>query len=314
MQQEQGAAAGGRQEKKRIKGVFSTQEVRKVGTGTTTRKTIQKAFWMVDELDDGVVEVQPLNSNYIPSGPKRKVALDDVLSTFQPEPEFYVQTVFPKMQELNKTVARADRHRSRGEHFSAEFEYGNALKVDEENVRANFGLGLTYLERGESAKADNIFERLVKLEAAFEPEHKHLFNEFGISLRKNKMFEQAIEYYERALELSGSDENLQYNMARACLEMKDYTRTMEHLLKCLDANPSLEAAGKFLAWMKAKDLVPQEMKGAALDMLRRIKAAQEQGQNGGAEQQAPEARDGKPAAEQDTAKPEENGAATPIEL
>ena len=28
-----------------------------------------------------------------------------------------------------------------------EMEYGSALRVDEENIRANFGLGLTYLER-----------------------------------------------------------------------------------------------------------------------------------------------------------------------
>lgn len=316
MSQDKPEAAESNSGRKRIKGVFSTQEVRKVGTGTTTRKTIQKAFWMVEELDGGVVEVQPLNSNCIPSGPKRKVAVDDVINTFQPEPEFYVQTVFPKMQELTKTVARADRHRSRGEHFSAEYEYGNALQVDEENVRANFGLGLTYLERGEAAKADNIFERLVKLDAAFESEHKHLFNEFGISLRKNKMFDQAIEYYERAVELSGSDENLQYNMARACLEKKDYAKTMEHLLKCLEVNPTLDAAVKFLMWMKAKELIPQEMRGAAVDMLKKIKAAQEgTGQaDAAAKPESAPATNGaakKPAAEAEESSEEK---ATPIEL
>ena len=118
-------------ERERIKGVFSSQEVRKVGTGTTTRKTIQKAYWFVEENDDGSLMVQPLNANYIPSGPKRTVPLDEFLERFAPEPEFYMQTVFPKMREVNKTIARADRHRKRGENFSAEFEYSNALAVDE---------------------------------------------------------------------------------------------------------------------------------------------------------------------------------------
>jgi hypothetical protein len=131
--------------------------VRKVGTGTTTRKTIQKAYWFVEENDDGSVMVQPLNSNYIPSGPKRSVSIDEFLERFAPEPEFYMQTVYPKMREVNKTIARADRHRKRGESFSAEFEYNNALTVDEENVRANFGLGLTYLERGDNSKANDTF-------------------------------------------------------------------------------------------------------------------------------------------------------------
>lgn len=258
-------------EREPIKGIFSTQEVKKVGAGTTVRKTVQKAFWFVEEAD-GAIQVQPLNANYVPSGPKRTVTIEDIIATFQPEPEFYVQTVFPKMKELNKTIARADRHRQRGEGFSAEFEYGNALKVDEENVRANFGLGLTYMDRGEKEKADNIFDRLVKLEAAFDAEHKHLFNEFGISLRKNKMLAQAKDYYTKALELSGTDENLHYNVARVCLELEDYGPCIEHLIKCLSLNPALDAGVKFLMWLKQKELVPADKKADVDTQL--VKSAQ----------------------------------------
>ncbi|UZP67350.1 hypothetical protein N1030_17405 [Desulfovibrio mangrovi] len=268
---EQKEQAAGTKEREPIKGIFSTQELKKVGAGTTVRKTVQKAFWSVEEAG-GKIEVQPLNANYVPSGPKRTISLEELIEKFQPEPEFYVQTVFPKMKELNKTIARADRHRQRGEGFSAEFEYNNALKVDEQNVRANFGLGLTYLDRGETEKADNIFERLVKLDAAFDVEHKHLFNEFGINLRKNKMLDQARDYYSRALELSGNDENLHYNVARVCLEKQEYAPCAEHLLKCLAINPSLDAAVKFLLWLKQKDFVPAEKKAEVDAQL--VKSAQ----------------------------------------
>ncbi|MDL2207504.1 tetratricopeptide repeat protein [Desulfovibrio sp. OttesenSCG-928-F20] len=257
-----------------IKGVFSSQEVKKVGTGTTTRKTIQKAFWFCEEQNDGSVEVQPLNPNYVPSGPKKTVTKDQFLSAFSPEPEMYVATVYPKMRELNKTIARGDRHRSNKEHYSAEMEYGKALQVDEENVRANFGLGITYLERGENAKADNIFERLVKLDAAFEEEHKHLFNEFGIKLRKNKMTDQAVSYYERALELTSNDENLYYNMARALLEKNDIDKVLENLFKSLELNLNLEPAVKFLLWLVSKQLVPEAHKQAVAQVLAKIKQAQ----------------------------------------
>ena len=243
-------------DREKIKGVFSTQEMRKVGTGTTTKKTIQKAYWFADETEEGTVFVQPLNNNYVPSGPKRTVEKDDFLSKFSPEMEFYVQTVFPRIRELSKTVARADRHRKRGEHFSAEFEYGNALKVDEENVRANFGLGLTYLDRGQTEKADDVFNRLVKLEAAFEQEHKHLFNDFGISLRKNKMHQQSIDYYHKAIDLGDADENLYCNMARAYFDAQKYAEAADSLIKVLHMNPSHEVASKFLQWMKSKDLIP----------------------------------------------------------
>lgn len=250
----------------KIKGVFSTQEIRKVGTGTTTRKTVQKTFWFVEQKGDEV-ECQPLNPNYIPSGPKRKISMDELIAKFSPEPEFYQMSVYPRMKELQKTVVKGDSHREKGETFAAEFEYSRALKVDEENVRANFGIGLTYMERGEVQKAENIFERLVKLEGAFQPEHKHLFNEFGINLRKSKMLTQAVEYYRRALDLSKEDENLHTNLARALLETKDIKGCLEHLFKALELAPDHAISLKFLDWLVRKSLVPEESLPAAKEAL-----------------------------------------------
>lgn len=257
-----------------IEGVFSNQEVRKVGTGTTTRKTIQKSYWYAIEQPEGDLELQPLNLNYVPSGPKRRVPMDEFLEKFSPEPEFYVSNVLPKVKEINKTVARADRYRANKEYFSAEMEYSNALRVDEENIRANFGLGITYLERGENNKAEDILGRLVKLDGAFETEHKHLFNDFGINLRKNRMYDQSISYYTRALELSGHDENLYYNIARAYLEKKDPDSAVEYLLKGMEINPLQETLLKFLVWMMTKGVVPEARRPAAVAMLQKAKAAQ----------------------------------------
>ncbi len=244
--------------RERIKGVFSTQSIEKVGTGTTVRRTIQKTFWMAEEGDDGHIQIQPLNVNYVPSGPKRTVAKDDLLRQFSPEPEFYMSTVFPAMQRLKQTVQLGEEHRKKGRNFSAEHEFQTALTVDEENVRANFGLGLTYLERGERKKADNIFERLVNLDAAFEPEHKHLFNDFGISLRKNSMFDQAVDYYRRALELSKADEHLHYNIARAHFSTQQLDKTVEHLQKALSMNTEFEVAKQFLDWLKSRGYVSED--------------------------------------------------------
>ncbi len=240
-----------------IHGVFSSQEVRKVGTGTTTRKSVHKTFWFVEQHGDEIV-CQPLNTNYVPSGPKRSITMDELLSKFAPEPEFYQNSVFPKMQELYTTIKRGDEHLQKGENFSAEHEYSTALKVDCDNVRANFGIGLTYLERGDTSKAQNIFDRLVKLDSAFENEHRHLFNEFGIQLRKNKMTSQAIAYYQRALELTHNDENLFMNIARAYLENNDIPQCIDNLLKALEVSPQHLPSLKFMAWLLQKKLVPQE--------------------------------------------------------
>jgi tetratricopeptide (TPR) repeat protein len=239
----------------KIKGIFSTQSVVKVGTGTTTRRIIQKTYWFVEEVEENSFDIQPLNKNYIPSGPKRKITIEDLLTKFAPEPEFYISTVYPKMQELQGTIQKGERHRQKGEIFSAEMEFHQALQVDEENVRANFGLGLTYLDRGEAHKANDIFERLVRLEAAFDTEHKHLFNDFGISLRKNKMLDQSLEYYHRAETLTDTDENLYLNMARAYYEKQDYPRCLEYLKKALGVNPNLNEALLFIQFLVKKKYI-----------------------------------------------------------
>ena len=257
-----------------VRGVFSTQEVRRVGTGTTTRKTVQKTFWFIEQ-NGKEIDCQPLNTNYVPSGPKRKITLDELIAKFSPEPEFYLNSVFPKMQEMQRNVENGDTHRDKGETFAAEYEYSRALKIDEENVRANFGIGLTYLERGDNAKAQDIFQRLVKLEATFEPEHKHLFNEFGINLRKNKMLQESLEYYKRAMELSPNDENLYMNVARVLLELKDLPQCVDYLLKALELAPRHETSLKFLAWLIQKQLVPA-------DRLEGVRTALKTAQNGAA--------------------------------
>jgi tetratricopeptide (TPR) repeat protein len=214
----------------KIKGIFSTQTVAKVGTGTTQRKTIQKTYWNVEELDDGEVSVQPLNRNYVPSGPKRNVPRDDFLTKFNPEPEFYISTVYPAIKEMDGAIVRGEKHRERGAAYSAEFEYQQAMAIDEENVRANFGLGLTYLD---------------------------LFNDFGINMRKNKMYDQALRYYLRAEELVKNDEHLFHNIARCYFEKGNVEECKKYLLKSLEVNPKLDASLKFWAFLKGRGLVAE---------------------------------------------------------
>ncbi len=239
-----------------VKGVFSTQEIKKIGTGTTTRRTVQKSYWFIESLEDGSLECQPLNGHFVPAGTKRIITREELMSKFSPEPEFYMSSVFPKMQEMQESLDTADEHRKKGENFSAENEYSGVLDIDEDNIRANFGIGLTYLERGEGDKAKNIFERLLKLEGTFQTKHKHLFNEFGISLRRTAMLNEALEYYNKALQLTQGDENLYFNVARTYFDLKDYAKCLDYLFKMLEISPNDVNGLKFLEWLEKKNLVP----------------------------------------------------------
>ena len=235
-----------------VYGVFSSEVVSMVGTGSTKRKQTKLALWFVEEVaskngDEPVVQVRSLTNKNLPSGKTKTVPFHKFLHDYKPEIEYYQTTVYPKMKELDKLLDRSEKQRELGAYYSAQFGFEAAREFDEQNVRANFGLGLTYMARDDMDKAADIFKQVIALDASFSPEHKHLFNEFGINLRKSRLFDQAVAYYTRALEIIDDDENLYYNIARAHFERGDRDDCQACLKKALALNPDFEEAKEFLA-------------------------------------------------------------------
>jgi tetratricopeptide (TPR) repeat protein len=242
-----------------IKGVFSTQTKGIIGFGSTKRKVKQHIYTFVEEEADGSLCVRELNKHFVPVGKSRWITKDVLLKDFLPEPDVYLNKVLPAMRQIEESVGKADDHRANGELISAEFEYKNALRLDEEHIRGTFGLGLTYLARGETDNADIVFRRVVALDGAFDEEHKHLFNEFGIRLRKNGMYAQALKFYNRAAKLlKREDEHLLYNIARTFFEKGQGRQAKRLLEKALANNPAFEQARDFLSVLERGGPVPDE--------------------------------------------------------
>lgn len=238
-----------------ILGIFSVQKGMKIGTGTTSKRVQQTFYYFVFAEDDSNVSIQPMSDNYTPVGARRTIERDELLAEYLPEPGIWQEKVLPKMREIGKSLARGDKFRKRGETFTAEMEYGSAIKLDEENVRANFGIGLVFMARGEKDKAHEVFERVVGIDAAFEERHKHLFNEFGINLRKSGMLDDSIGYYKRSLEIAAEDENLHLNLARAYYEKGDLSQAGVHVTTALGLNPDHEEGGAFKRHLEKKGIL-----------------------------------------------------------
>ena len=223
--------------RKPFRSVFSSQTFAYVGFGATKRKVKQNVLILAEEMPDGTYRTRSLNKHFVPSGASKTLTREELLADFLPEPELYMNKVLPILRKVQQTVDAADEHRRQGELISAEFEYKNALRVDEEHIRATFGLGLTYLDRGESDNANLVCRRILTLDAAFEEEHKHLFNEFGINMRKHRMYSQALRYYFKAYRLTKSDENLLYNIARTYYEKRKFKLARKFLDMALVIKP-----------------------------------------------------------------------------
>lgn len=245
--------------------VFSSKD--KSSKRAAIRKFDRKIYWLVDKNDDGTLRITRLNKKNLPTKDIRTITLTQLLAEYTAEPDYYQRCVYPMLHRISETLTRGDEFRENEDHSSASYEYGNALDMDIENIRANFGAALVFLAQGEKDKAENVFTRLVRLDGTFEKQHKHLFNEFGISLRKAQMYKQAIAYYQRALQLCQEDENLHINIARSLFEEGFFTSCSEYLLKSLKLSPGNPLALRFLFWMDTQECLPNKYKQVVQALL-----------------------------------------------
>ncbi len=227
-------------------GYYLERIMSKVGTGGTAKDASMENTWRAEPQAGGMIKMELLDLNDQPSGYCEVVDREEFEKRFKLLPDFAPRVVDPKAERADKMAARGERHLAEKEYLSAEFEFKNAVKLDEENVRANFGLGQTYVEMGEPEKARKVFTKLAHIEAVLEPHNKHIFNECGMNLRKLGMYREAVEYYGRALGLVNNDENLWFNLARALIEGGRKDKGLAALKRCLELNPKMEEAARYL--------------------------------------------------------------------
>lgn len=229
----------------KIQGVFYEEAVITLGTGHTQKTQKVTNYCLAEQLDEEFVKISFLGNDGAPTGIVIKVPCDEFLRKYTFAPDFKIKTKEERLTD--KHVALAEKHRARKEFNSAEWEYTSALKLDPESIRANFGIGTLYMETGQADKAKEIFKKLSEIDAIFEEENKHIFNEFGIELRKANMAEEALANYMKALEISPKDENLYFNIARLHYDAKNYDNALEWIKKSLSFNPHFREAIQFNA-------------------------------------------------------------------
>ena len=228
-----------------MEGVYSETKVQRIGTMNTARQQTVVDYYHCVQIDEKNMSVQILDMYGGPMPMKREVPIDEFLKRFTFEPEKFKKPKTAAELTAEKHVAVAEKHMERKEFNSAEFEFHKALKVDQENVRANFGLGKVYLETGDAVKAAEIFSRLARQDNIMAPENKHFFNDLGRELRSLKLYDQAIDFYDKARTMMGTDdENLLFNIARAAYEKGDQARARDCLDQALELNPEMEPALK----------------------------------------------------------------------
>ncbi|KHK02838.1 tetratricopeptide repeat protein [Desulfovibrio sp. TomC] len=233
----------------RILGVYSLVKAAATGHGATARTYEQKTMWFVRRSDDDEYMVQALNANSIPSGPLTTISKGDFIRSYQPEPGYYEKRCLPFIESLKKKLTQADKLLADEDLDGAEKEFCKALLLDEKNPKANIELGKIHLQKGDGKKLAAAMRRILSTDALFQEHERHLFNEFGISLRKEKHFAEAVSFYGKALEHNNTDEHLHFNIARALAESGHIDTARSHLETALALRPDFETARRFLDYL-----------------------------------------------------------------
>ena len=235
----------GTDKKHMIRGIYFKIKVSTIGTGATKRDVRAKIFCEAREIGDDRVEVRYLGFNGRPSGVREFLEKEEFLRDFI----YYANTYLiesPEQKSIERHIAIADEHLRKKEYFAAEYEYDKVLRLDEENVRASFGKGLSLMERGDHDRAREIFTSLAQIEALFLEENKHLFNEFGMRLRRLSLCDEAVSHYHKAMSISPDDEHLYFNLARAYFENQEIEQARKWVKIAIRSDPNFREASELL--------------------------------------------------------------------
>ncbi|MBN2809540.1 MAG: tetratricopeptide repeat protein [Deltaproteobacteria bacterium] len=240
----------------KISGYYIEEVSISLGTGATKRKTTGENIFLAEELPCGRVKLSLLNMAGQPTTIVEEVEKEEFFQRCRPKPDFIPPDKTVKFDQIKE---KADRHASLGnlhlrkkEFNSAEFEFQSSLKLDEEHVRANYGMVKLHLEKGEEEKAKKVLKKLTSIEALFEEDNKHIFNEFGIDLRRMKMYDQALDSYRKAMEINDKDPILKFNMARALIDKKLWAEALECLEQAILLKQEFPEAEKLARLLRTK--------------------------------------------------------------
>jgi len=187
-------------------------------------------------------------------------------------------------EELFSDAGQAQGYFDAGMRYLAQGRYGKAiaafkraLKLNDLHAEAYKGMAEAYEAKGDEemrlaclrraaalyAETDrleeckNLFIEILKYDA----DAPNPFNTLGVNLRKRGDIGGALRAYAQALELTPTDENIYYNMAKAYYVVNDRENCLARLREALALNPDFAEAGELYGRLSGAPWTPPAQAG-----------------------------------------------------
>ncbi len=205
--------------------------------------------YYIEVLEDGKVALELVDENGDPAGN----LIQDILSPEDFNKKYtscshHDCPIQPKtIDEIRKKMAESrvvmgEEHLGNGELDAADDKFSRALVLDTGNIRAEFGIGKVRMEQEKVIEAIKIFEKISESNAIYEMANKHMFNEFGIYLRKQEMYDLAIDSYEKSICFDENDPALYFNLSKAYIMKGELLKGIDKVKEALKIKPDFPEA------------------------------------------------------------------------
>ena len=224
-----------------------------------------KALYFVWQTETGDYIVQRIDSARKPVGVPERVAHDVLLHNFVPEAPPTPQPVMPQDDGLPASEpagqaqgaaayrAAADREQELifappsaadnasgdGDEEFRRLELARKAKQLEAAMRETFRKTLLRLKRPKEQRAAlAALEQMAAAREGIVPEHRHMFRDFGVQLRKQSQPDTALHFSRRVVNLAPGDDHALFNMARILCDLRKFDEAEQRLAQAMKIDAS----------------------------------------------------------------------------
>ena len=207
----------------KIEGIFCKERMARIGTGYTSRKTLQKTYWYVEGTEE-------VFSCWLLSINGEKVGTPEIYNPEQFVSDFLPEFSYPQVKEITSQ--------------------------DIENFRMIFKIQIKYKEE-ENAK--RLLLLLIELQERLPMDLSLFLLEIGSMFRKGTLYTLALFCYTQAQHLGVDSATLYFNIARTYFDLEDYKQCIHYLKEAhIRFNGSSTSIKKLIDYLQKNSLVPQE--------------------------------------------------------
>lgn len=191
-------------------------------------------FYFVWDIGNSSYAVQELDKAFVPRTKPRLVSASQLQTGYNLEPSLlHAPVSTPDFRQILSDAARPAAGRQAAElndNTLLELEKARKAKQVENDLRDSFNKALRALNRPRDRKgALAAIEQLANATEGIVPAHKHMFRDFGVSLRKKSLPELALLCAKKTLELAPNDDHAHFNMARILNILNMNDQALAHL-------------------------------------------------------------------------------------